>query len=141
MLCTEPHIEQCEASASEDSKLRKRGKSFTDDSMLCGEEATLSRRRLSRENLLFTLFRAPTLSIPKSGCIDLQMAVNNPFPPKISNNQPNKNVFFHFSIPKSGRIKSHFEENNPFPPKTGKKIPPQILSPRRIIALIRNKNR
>jgi len=105
--------------------------------MLCGEEATLSRRRLSRENLLPHLSSQWTLSIPKSGCIDLQMAVNNPFPPKISNNQPNKNVFFHFLIPKRGRIKSHFEENNPFPPKigknnpksavavTGKKIPPQ----------------
>ena len=65
-------------------------KSFTDDSLMCGEEATLSRQRLSRENLLFTLFRAShlssqgTLSIPKSGGIGLQVEVSNSFPPKIS---------------------------------------------------------
>ena len=46
-------IEQCGASASEDCKLRRRGKSFTDDSLMCGEEAALSLRRLSGENLLF----------------------------------------------------------------------------------------
>ena len=45
---------------------------------MCGEEATLSRRRLSRENLL------STLSIPKSGGIGLQVEVSNSFPPKIS---------------------------------------------------------
>ena len=49
---------------------------------MCGEEATLSRRRLSRENLL------STLSIPKSGGIGLQVEVSNSFPPKTGENQP-----------------------------------------------------
>ena len=50
--------------------------------------AMLSRRCLSRENLLFTLFRAPhlssqgTLSVPKSLWIELHMAVNYFFRPK-----------------------------------------------------------
>ena len=34
-------------------------KSFTDDSLMFGKKAALSLRRLSGENLLFTLFRAP----------------------------------------------------------------------------------
>ena len=51
---------------------------------MCGEEATLSRRRLSRENLLSHLSSQGTLSIPKSGGIGLQVEVSNSFPPKIS---------------------------------------------------------
>jgi len=40
---------------------------------MCGEEAALSLRRLSGENLL------PTFSIPKSGRIGVQVEVDNLF--------------------------------------------------------------
>ena len=66
---------------------------FTDDSLTCGEEAALSLRRLSGENLLCTF------SIPKSGGIGVHMEVNYSFSPKISNNQPQKGK----KMPRRGR--------------------------------------
>ena len=42
-------------------------KGFTDDSMMCGAEATLSLRRLGRERLLFTLFRVQLFRRRKVG--------------------------------------------------------------------------
>ena len=92
-------------------KISEVRESFTDDSLMCGEEATLSRRRLSGENLLCTF------SIPKSGGIGLRMAVNYLFPLKSSNNPPSIKYLFHFSIPKSRRIELHMAVNYLFPPK------------------------
>ena len=90
-------IEQCEASAS-DFATQPRGQCETrifeilEGLFVSVREilhvATLSRRRLSRENLL------ATFSIPKSRCIDLHMAVNYLFPPKTTQNQPNIKVTF-----------------------------------------------
>ena len=104
---------------------------------MCGEEATLSLRRLSGENLLCTF------SIPKSGGIGLRMAVNYLFPLKSSNNPPGIKYLSHFSIPKSGRTKLHFEEYNPFHHrvrkivlKIGKNRPVQRNKPRHRVILL-----
>jgi len=69
---------------------------FTDDSLMCGEEAALSLRRLSGENLLCTF------SIPKSGGIGLRMAVNYLFPLKSSNNPPGIKYLSAFRFRKVG---------------------------------------
>ena len=55
--------------------------------------ATLSRRRLSRENLLFTLFRAPVFSIPKSG--DTKLHFEEYFPFQLKQATINQNSLFH----------------------------------------------
>ena len=89
-------------------KISEVRESFTDDSLMCGEEAALSLRRLSGENLLCTF------SIPKSGGIGVRMAVNYLFPLKSSNNPPNTKYLFYFSIPKSRRIELHMAVNLSF---------------------------
>ena len=91
-------IEQCVASAS-DFATQSRGQcetrifEITEAYFIVVSEillvATLSRRRLSCENLL------ATFSIPKSRCIELYMAVNYLFSPKpsITQSKINHNSF------------------------------------------------
>ena len=66
--------------------------SFTEDSLMCGEEAALSLRRLSGERLLFTLSRVQLFRRRKVVGIDLQVAVGYLFTPKINNSQPSASV-------------------------------------------------
>ncbi len=81
---------------------------------MCGEEAALSLRRLSGENLLCSF------SIPKSGGNRVAHGSELFFFDQNKRQLNKHKVSFHFSIPKSGRIKSHFEEFYPFPPQISK---------------------
>ena len=84
--------------------------SFTDDSLMCGEEAALSLRRLSGENLL------PTFSIPKSGRIKSHFEEFYLFPSQISNNQ-SKTSNDHL------KISNNQPQKGKKMPRRGRKIP------------------